>query len=185
MMIVCPNCATSYQVDGSPLGGAGRSVRCVRCRNIWFVHDAGALSAIAQAHRSDVEALAGPFHDSAPDEHVLPDHPSDEAPAELVIESEPAPSESWSDAAEDPSGLRHELSDEDDPLPHEQEPVAIADAPALAPMEEDAALPADAALEGTLAEDAKPFIARRAPQREGKPFRWPLPGLPVVILTLV
>ena len=32
MLIVCPNCATSYQVEPSSLGATGRSVRCVRCQ---------------------------------------------------------------------------------------------------------------------------------------------------------
>src|SRR5713101_3781218 len=58
MLIVCPNCTTYYRVEASLLGAAGRSVRCVRCRNVWFAHDPTALTAIAQAHRSDVEALA-------------------------------------------------------------------------------------------------------------------------------
>jgi predicted Zn finger-like uncharacterized protein len=177
MLIACPNCATSYQVDTSTLGAAGRSVRCVRCRNIWFVHDPAALSAIAQAHRSDVEALAASVNDPARD---YP--PPDEAPAELVIESEPAPEEAAPGTAGAQAG--NERPD-DDPLPHSQEPIEIADAPALAPMEQGAELPADAALEGTPGEDAKPFVARRKPRRESKPFRWPLPGLPVTILALI
>ena len=36
MLIVCPNCATSYQVDAPAIGARGRSVRCARCRTIWF-----------------------------------------------------------------------------------------------------------------------------------------------------
>lgn len=36
MLIVCPNCVTSYQVEPQSLGPAGRSVRCTRCQNIWF-----------------------------------------------------------------------------------------------------------------------------------------------------
>src|ERR1043165_3871420 len=36
MQIVCPNCQTSYEVAAGSLGDAGRSVRCVRCRKIWF-----------------------------------------------------------------------------------------------------------------------------------------------------
>ena len=58
MQILCPNCATAYDVQPAALGASGRSVRCVRCRNVWFVHDPAALAAIAQDHRSDVDALA-------------------------------------------------------------------------------------------------------------------------------
>ena len=36
MLIVCPNCTTTYQVDDSSIGSHGRSVRCARCKTIWF-----------------------------------------------------------------------------------------------------------------------------------------------------
>ncbi len=36
MLIVCPKCATSYQVDSAALGADGRSVRCSRCQTTWF-----------------------------------------------------------------------------------------------------------------------------------------------------
>ncbi len=34
--IVCPNCSTAYDVSAASLGSDGRSVRCVRCREVWF-----------------------------------------------------------------------------------------------------------------------------------------------------
>jgi predicted Zn finger-like uncharacterized protein len=36
MLIVCPNCSTSYQVKSEALGQSGRKVRCARCRREWF-----------------------------------------------------------------------------------------------------------------------------------------------------
>ena len=36
MLIVCPNCATSYRVTPKSLGDTGRAVRCVTCHNVWF-----------------------------------------------------------------------------------------------------------------------------------------------------
>ncbi len=36
MLIVCPNCATSYRVVAENLGEVGRSVRCVNCHHVWF-----------------------------------------------------------------------------------------------------------------------------------------------------
>jgi predicted Zn finger-like uncharacterized protein len=36
MLLVCPNCSTSYQVGAPAIGERGRSVRCARCRTIWF-----------------------------------------------------------------------------------------------------------------------------------------------------
>ena len=36
MKIVCPTCTTSYDVRPAALGESGRSVRCARCRTVWF-----------------------------------------------------------------------------------------------------------------------------------------------------
>lgn len=35
MPIVCPHCATAYNLDAEKLG-AGRSVRCARCKEVWM-----------------------------------------------------------------------------------------------------------------------------------------------------
>lgn len=35
MLIVCPHCASTYDVDASALGGKGRPVRCGVCRTLW------------------------------------------------------------------------------------------------------------------------------------------------------
>ena len=36
MLIVCPNCGTSYRITRESLGDSGRSVRCVSCQRTWF-----------------------------------------------------------------------------------------------------------------------------------------------------
>jgi predicted Zn finger-like uncharacterized protein len=36
MLIVCPSCATSYQIEPASVGASGRMVRCARCRATWF-----------------------------------------------------------------------------------------------------------------------------------------------------
>jgi predicted Zn finger-like uncharacterized protein len=59
MQIVCKKCATAYRIDGSALGTAGRSVRCVRCSNVQFAKDLAEFSVIAQAYRTFVERLCG------------------------------------------------------------------------------------------------------------------------------
>lgn len=38
MQIVCPHCATSYAVDASTFGSAGRTVRCARCKETWLAY---------------------------------------------------------------------------------------------------------------------------------------------------
>jgi predicted Zn finger-like uncharacterized protein len=36
MYIVCPHCTTSYAIEASTLGEAGRTVRCARCKEVWL-----------------------------------------------------------------------------------------------------------------------------------------------------
>jgi len=40
MLIVCPNCSTSYAIDPTSLGSAGRIVRCARRKTTWFADGA-------------------------------------------------------------------------------------------------------------------------------------------------
>src|ERR1700716_1939821 len=58
MQIVCPNCVTSYHVDASSMGTSGRSVRCARCRTVWFATDTSALAEIAAAYRAEMDQFA-------------------------------------------------------------------------------------------------------------------------------
>jgi predicted Zn finger-like uncharacterized protein len=43
MHIVCPHCTTSYAIDPSTLGEAGRTVRCSRCKEVWLARAADAV----------------------------------------------------------------------------------------------------------------------------------------------
>ncbi len=54
MLIVCPSCATSYQVEHSSLGAGGRSVRCTRCRNVWFATAPTLVPALVSVDDLDV-----------------------------------------------------------------------------------------------------------------------------------
>jgi predicted Zn finger-like uncharacterized protein len=49
MQIVCPSCATSYQIADMAVGAGGRSVRCARCQNVWHVEPAPVASSANQA----------------------------------------------------------------------------------------------------------------------------------------
>ena len=76
MLIVCPNCATSYDVDVASLRPDGRRVRCVRCRTIWHAelpHEEkliaaaealapvrGAIEAVAEAATAEAAVTADP-----------------------------------------------------------------------------------------------------------------------------
>lgn len=37
MQIVCPSCASAYELDAAKLGPAGRKVRCAKCQTLWHV----------------------------------------------------------------------------------------------------------------------------------------------------
>lgn len=37
MLIVCPSCASQYEIAADRLGAKGRSVRCAACRETWFI----------------------------------------------------------------------------------------------------------------------------------------------------
>jgi predicted Zn finger-like uncharacterized protein len=57
MLIVCPTCAASYEVDASLIGATGRSVRCARCRAVWFATPPEQVPALASAAAASDEAV--------------------------------------------------------------------------------------------------------------------------------
>jgi predicted Zn finger-like uncharacterized protein len=59
MLITCPKCATSYQVDSSSLSPAGQSVHCDRCRHTWFAANLAALAEVSRAYRIEIAAFSG------------------------------------------------------------------------------------------------------------------------------
>jgi len=70
MLIVCPNCATPYEVNTSEIGG-GRTTRCVRCKNVWFAEPPADVPALRvpetpeQTAESGARAAAEPASDEA------------------------------------------------------------------------------------------------------------------------
>jgi predicted Zn finger-like uncharacterized protein len=44
MHIICPHCTTTYAIDLSTLGAAGRTVRCSRCKEVWLARPEEAVS---------------------------------------------------------------------------------------------------------------------------------------------
>lgn len=49
MQIVCPHCSTSYGIDPTKLGEAGRTVRCSRCKEVWLARPEDAVEFVNQA----------------------------------------------------------------------------------------------------------------------------------------
>ena len=37
MILTCPECSTNYMTKEGSIGPNGRSVRCTRCENVWYV----------------------------------------------------------------------------------------------------------------------------------------------------
>ncbi len=62
MLIVCPNCATSYLIEPTSVGSAGRTVRCARCKTTWFAaapKQANDVTAFVDGVIAEAEAQTG------------------------------------------------------------------------------------------------------------------------------
>src|ERR1700736_4907616 len=59
MHIVCPHCTTSYAINLEPLGEAGRTVRCSRCKEVWLARPEDAVAPVA-AEPAMAEASRSP-----------------------------------------------------------------------------------------------------------------------------
>lgn len=65
MKIKCPECSTSYDIKPEALGSEGRSVKCARCDNRWFVRPKGDA---AESTPDDADKTDAPKNDSGADE---------------------------------------------------------------------------------------------------------------------
>jgi predicted Zn finger-like uncharacterized protein len=173
MQIVCPNCETAYQVDPSSVGPTGRSVRCARCRTVWFAADTAALSEIAASHRAEMAQFAATA--SAPD---APEGWPEPPPAygHESVAGDPADVGFVHDA---PSIAAGDSAAPDDPAGGSEGPLV--ESPALAPIEHGPSV-----TEPGQREDIETVAARRAlEQARNRGFRLRLPGLPAAILALI
>jgi predicted Zn finger-like uncharacterized protein len=109
MHIVCPHCTTSYAIDLATLGGAGRTVRCSRCKEVWLARpeDAVELAAAVPAN-----AAAGGEADAADEWERLAAEGAGETEETPVVDS-PSISADWPTDAEqaDWQGAPREDSD--------------------------------------------------------------------------
>jgi predicted Zn finger-like uncharacterized protein len=171
MLIVCPNCATSYQVEPHSLGQDGRSVRCARCRNVWFATSITAMSTTAGSDKWDVidtgtrVASAG----GQPEPPGVFERAS--APEDIDVAALGAAMDTVRQAAQAADAVGTEVA---------QVGAAI-DSPSLVPSQTGAA----AAPSPGIAEDIETFAARRARRDALRRGRWLRPGMPAVILILL
>jgi predicted Zn finger-like uncharacterized protein len=185
MQITCPNCHTSYDVSLASLGEGGRSVRCVRCRQVWFATPEGEPEPgpAEGAPMVSPAAVSAQYQKSA-----IPTH--DEAPPAAPTDVEAGDDDTSVDpnlAARAAGRLSGEL---DDPAfgaaaDHDAS-LAAHEAPPLAPqVAGDADRAAEAARAAAHAEDVETAAARRARRQAAKRAqRAGRPSLAILITVL-
>jgi len=139
MLIVCPSCATSYMIEPASLGPAGRMVRCARCKTSWFT---GTPKAADDGFVDDVIAEAQARETGAPMPVRRSSPPAASAPPSPAPRASLPHDDFGAEPATPMSASRDlpaapQLGDHFE-APHEAPPLAISDAPSLAPIEEDA-----------------------------------------------
>jgi len=147
MVIVCPNCAKSYDVEAAALGAAGRSVRCANCQHVWLAAPPAAdPAAMAMEWRAPVSALPAPGSSL------------DEAHAEAEVGWAPAGADEQAAAEAAPATA---VSRTDAAAADTSHAVAVIDAPPMVPADPPAAIAPAAA---TIANDegAASGLRRRA-----------------------
>ncbi len=201
MLIVCPTCATSYDVDAASLRPNGRQVRCVRCRAVWRAELSHADKLIAAAEalapvRRAVEAMSEATTAEATMAEAATATESLNPPP--LIEEQAAAAPALGTPEEPPPA-----APADEPLaaamPESVTPDAAADqvvavdSPSIAPVDLDAdrpmldaaathdAVPAEEPSEDIESVAARRFRAGAKRQRRG----WPLSRLQSAILALV
>lgn len=169
MLIVCPDCATAYQIKPAALGEAGRSVRCAQCKNTWFATLESAVDEPAMA------AVAAPGRRPEPQ------------PA-----APPPPANAFETAANDfpVDGVMPP----DDAAVQNEHALAVTDAPPIAPQEQgDPATDTPQKFDPGVPDQIETIAARRARQtytdrkdkRGGLQRLFSLPMLIVVLLAVV
>jgi predicted Zn finger-like uncharacterized protein len=87
MILVCPNCAARYEVEGTKLPAEGRKVRCKKCGHVWHQQP--------EADRAEIEAAI--FNSPSDSEPVAEIAPHIEPESEPAADTPPA----WRAPAED------------------------------------------------------------------------------------
>lgn len=176
MLIVCPQCAASYQVAPSSLGQDGRSVRCANCHTIWF---ATPVEAVLEGTADVASAL--PDSASGAADHMATDESISSAPVEPHDRLPLGDDITVADGAGD-DGLSADFA----ALPNESGSAVLGHSPSIVPpIEEVSALHYSAPLPG---EDIESLAARREAERQKRQI-WRrlkprVPSLATVIVIL-
>jgi predicted Zn finger-like uncharacterized protein len=177
MLIVCPTCATSYDVELASLQPNGRQVRCVRCRTIWHAAPSHADRLLAAA-----EAI-GP----EPQMAQAPAGAFAEEPALQPADEEVADGNAWAAPDELPAAAPAAAEMDTGEL----DAAVEVEAPSIAPVDLDDGQPpieVEAAAEGDPEplEDIETYAARHNKRGFRRPsLHWPLSNLQSAILALI
>ncbi len=200
MLIVCPSCATSYDVEPASLGANGRQVRCVRCRTVWRaeLNRAAQLAAAAEALAPGAPASPPPLAAaSVANVEMAAAEAGDVVQADAFPDAAPGEQPDPVAAQGPAQGLPEALAGVSEPDPADISAMPEADtveveAPPLAPVDLDAGRPPieiDADRNGVRAyepaEDLETVAARRAKGGRRR-LQFPsLSGLQALILGLL
>ena len=144
MLIVCPNCATSYMIDPTSVGPTGRAVRCARCKTTWFAgasKGAPSVSAFVDGVIAEAEAESGqpqqkqasPPADNNPQPSMGAPAESDDFGAEPDSEFPPAFGSEPAPSAFDEASHNNDLAPRPDEFRDGHDDLAVTDAPSLVP----------------------------------------------------
>ena len=169
MLIVCPSCATSYDIELASLQPEGRRVRCVRCRHVWraelshaekLMAAAESIAPVPEMGRLPESFAADPAYAGAADEVIGE-----------TIEGEAIPVPADASLGEGVETL----------------PEIQVDAPPISPADLDEGAPAidvKANQSAELPEDIESYAARHEAAAKGF-WRWPLSALQSGVLALL
>jgi predicted Zn finger-like uncharacterized protein len=91
MLIVCPSCASEYEIDVDRVGADGRSVRCAACRETWFISPDD-VSAALEAEMTAAMMAASELGPDAAQSRASAQADLDAWESALAAEPEPVPS---------------------------------------------------------------------------------------------
>jgi predicted Zn finger-like uncharacterized protein len=196
MLIVCPNCATSYDVELASLRPSGRQVRCVRCRTVWHAELPHAEQLVAAAEALG-PAPPAPVMVEAMAEAGITGAPRDPEPAAPQFESaEAAPPDNRVEVpAREPVASQMNEAEGPENASGAGHPAIETESPPLAPTDLDAESPPPAEIEeaepiapsGPLVKDIESVAARRRRSRDARRtrLRWPLSRLQTAMMALI
>jgi predicted Zn finger-like uncharacterized protein len=169
MLIVCPSCATSYQIDAGSVGPSGRMVRCARCRATWFAGPARAedpVDAFVDSVIAEAEAERPVAQPSAPQAQASAPPPPMPSPPIAADDDFGAEADHADETTAAPTNSAKPFADFDAAAQAvvdavEEPPVTVADSPPLAPPLDHMPLPEPTAAPEPDPAESESFIARR------------------------